>query len=134
SAERAVRLVELARRIRPPRAGTGADEAAGGGGRGRPAGRRARRLLLEQGELLRRGRDGRGRRDRLGDPPGPRAGAADAVPSGQLADLARDAVLVGLRGVGAPPVQVEIPADEPGVLLAQPAEEPLARARAQMQD
>jgi hypothetical protein len=51
---------------------------------------------------------------------------------GELADLARDPVLIGLRGVGAVAVQVQVPVDQLRVLGAEPGEEPLARARAQV--
>src|SRR6516165_5316973 len=58
---------------------------------------------------------------------------ADAVLVGELADLAGDPVLVGLRGVGAAAVQVKVPVDKLRMLRPQPGEEPLARARSQVQ-
>ena len=58
---------------------------------------------------------------------------ADAEFSGQLADLAGDPVLVGLGSVGAPAVQLLVPADQAGVVGAQPTEEPLPGAGPQVQ-
>ena len=60
-------------------------------------------------------------------------GPADAVFLRELADLAGDPVLVGLGGVGAVAVQVQVRLDQPGMLSPQPAEEPLPGARAQVQ-
>src|ERR1700733_4487868 len=61
------------------------------------------------------------------------AATADAVPLGEFADLGRDPRLVVLARVGAAPVQLGVPGGQGRVRLAEPAQEPLAGARPQVQ-
>src|SRR5215475_1622198 len=96
------------------------------------------RCASEQGELGGGRDDGRRVRcnRRRGGPARPAPvgpAAADPVPAGQLPDPLAHLLLVGLRRVRAAPVQSAVADDEPGVVLAEPAEEPFPRAGAQVE-